>query len=380
MYSAQQLESLIDGLYEASLDAGAWRRFLGGLAATLNGKLPTLFLHDTEKKSGSLAISVDWESSLVRDYQEYFSKRNVWLSGGLHLLQVGKVRTSHMMCSRQELLKSEFYAGICKRADFTQGIGATLLEDGTKTSNIAIFADSRHEIGAEQMSLLSALVPHLQRALKTHLYLADVQGRAHDMLAAVNALATGLILVGQQGKVLFMNETAEELIRSHGLRVEQGMLRAFRAADTAALLKMIGLAAKTSARESQHPGGSMTIRHPISGAALELTVTPIRTHEVFSLTERAVAALYISHPTPVRYDSRALAAYGLTPAEHKIAEVIAGGLRATEAAQALGVGYNTVKTHLRRIFQKTQTRRQADLLRLMQANAAPVVRRMPSRR
>ena len=380
MYSAQRLERLVDCLYEASLDASIWPCFLTELAQTLNGTMPTLFLHDTEKQSGALAISVGWDNHLIRDYQAYFSQRNVWLRGGSHLLQVGKVRTSHMMCSRREFLKSEWYAGVCKPNGFSQGIGATLLKEGTKTSNIAIMADANQELGTEQMSLLATLVPHLQRALKTHLFLTDKQARANDLLAAVNALATGLILVGRHAKVLFMNETALELTRSHALRVERGVLRTLRANDTATLLKLIGLAAQTSAHKSLHAGGSLPLRHPGTGAVLELTVTPIRTHEVFALTERAVAAIYASQPTPARYQSDALTAYGLTPAEHKVADAIARGLRAVEAAQFLDIRYNTVKTHLKQIFQKTQTRKQADLLRLMHANTAPPVRRPSSRR
>jgi DNA-binding CsgD family transcriptional regulator len=372
MYTTDDLDPLIDCLYEASLDPAQWPRFLGGLASRLNGVMPTLFLHDTHAQRGTLAFNVGWDGSLVRAYKDYLSERNVWLRGGTHLLQIGKVRTSHMMCSRRELLKSEWYADVCKPFGFSQGIGATVFKDGSRTSNIAVFADSQQEFGAEQMALVSALLPHLQRALKAHLHLAAERSRAQDLMAALDGLVTGLILVGSGAKVLYMNQAAEEIIRSRaGLLVEGGTLKALRSNDTSALQALIGAAAQTSARHAQHAGGTLEIKRLI-GPPLELMVSPIRAHPVSTLTEPAVAALYVTVPQEVRFESQVLACYGLTPTEIKVAQAIAQGLSGSQAAASLGIRYNTLKTHLKRIFQKTHTRRQADLLRLMGAGAISV--------
>jgi DNA-binding CsgD family transcriptional regulator len=63
--------------------------------------------------------------------------------------------------------------------------------------------------------------------------------------------------------------------------------------------------------------------------------------------------------------------YRLTPAELKVfrATVEVGGV-ATVAA-ALAMSEATVKTHLNRLFHKTGTRRQADLVRLATSLADP---------
>jgi DNA-binding CsgD family transcriptional regulator len=41
------------------------------------------------------------------------------------------------------------------------------------------------------------------------------------------------------------------------------------------------------------------------------------------------------------------------------------------AAEALGISETTVKTHLRNLFQKTDCRRQADLVKLVAGAASP---------
>ena len=62
----------------------------------------------------------------------------------------------------------------------------------------------------------------------------------------------------------------------------------------------------------------------------------------------------------------------LTPSELRvlIAVVEVGGVR--ETADALGLGEPTVKTHLNRLFTKTGTRRQADLVNLMAGFSSPL--------
>ena len=69
------------------------------------------------------------------------------------------------------------------------------------------------------------------------------------------------------------------------------------------------------------------------------------------------------------------AVYGLTKAETALFQMIAEGASIAEAAARRQVSLATVKTQLRHLFHKTETRRQADLVRL-----ANTVGRLPSAR
>jgi DNA-binding CsgD family transcriptional regulator len=57
--------------------------------------------------------------------------------------------------------------------------------------------------------------------------------------------------------------------------------------------------------------------------------------------------------------------YGLRPAEATLASVLTNGKGLKDAADELHISLNTAKTHLRRIFDKTGTKRQAELVRLV---------------
>ena len=57
--------------------------------------------------------------------------------------------------------------------------------------------------------------------------------------------------------------------------------------------------------------------------------------------------------------------FGLTKAEQGLLDILAQGASLPDAAQMLGVARSTARTHLQRLFDKTGTRRQVDLLRMV---------------
>ena len=90
---------------------------------------------------------------------------------------------------------------------------------------------------------------------------------------------------------------------------------------------------------------------------------------------RAVAAVFVQKASldmPSPQDAIAKF-YKLTPTEQRVlfAIVEIGGV--PEVAEAMGISASTVKTHLRRLFAKTGTDRQADLVKLVAGYANPLV-------
>ena len=57
--------------------------------------------------------------------------------------------------------------------------------------------------------------------------------------------------------------------------------------------------------------------------------------------------------------------HAITPAESRVLDLVSRGLNAVEIARALGIAASTVRTHLQRLFQKTQTTRQTELVRFV---------------
>jgi DNA-binding CsgD family transcriptional regulator len=62
--------------------------------------------------------------------------------------------------------------------------------------------------------------------------------------------------------------------------------------------------------------------------------------------------------------------FGFTPAEARLAAALIDGSSVVEAARQLSISVNTARTHMKHIFEKTQTRRQTELAVLLVSTAA----------
>jgi|SRR5262245_14327145 len=54
--------------------------------------------------------------------------------------------------------------------------------------------------------------------------------------------------------------------------------------------------------------------------------------------------------------------FGLSPAEARLAVLLFGGASLRSCAMALGIQYETARSYLKSVFQKTGTHRQAELV------------------
>jgi DNA-binding CsgD family transcriptional regulator len=88
----------------------------------------------------------------------------------------------------------------------------------------------------------------------------------------------------------------------------------------------------------------------------------------------AVAVLFITDPDRGQAPADLLCGdlYGLTAAEVRLVSALLEHSGLTAAAKALGVSRNTAHSQLASVFQKTGTRSQSELLRLILGSIAPV--------
>ena len=97
-----------------------------------------------------------------------------------------------------------------------------------------------------------------------------------------------------------------------------------------------------------------------------------REHAVQELASKTNAVLFVDdpndadNPAPADLYSRT---FRLTPAEARLAVHLASGASLMETADEFGVTHNTVRAQLRAIFDKTETHRQIDLVRLLQRSS-----------
>lgn len=352
VYCEAVVESLIQRIYEVAVGAASWTSFLMFLAVTFDSGFPSLYFVDDANRQGSIAISVGMDENLLRTYGEYYHERNIWIQRSRGLFRPGVVRSSDAMCSKRDFLRSEWYADFCRPLNWTQGLGATVLADGTMTANIGVFSDDhRPSYGGSDVALLNALMPHLQRGLMMYRKLAASQARGRALQAILENVSTPVLLITAAGKVMFLNAAAERLITAaDGLTIESGILQTSAPHETNLLRALVSGAANTSSGRGQASGGTLSVSRSFGHEPLEVLVTPLPSRkDDWLLSQPPVAAVFVKDRSPAALadDAALIRLYRLTAAEAKVAVRVCRGLPVKEISRDLNISYNTIKTHPR---------------------------------
>jgi DNA-binding CsgD family transcriptional regulator len=241
----------------------------------------------------------------------------------------------------------------------------------------AIRHRSARPFGEEEVSLVKILMPHLQRAVTLHRRITDLERQKNAVAQAFDHWSLGVILLDAKGRVLLMNRKAEEIANQRdGLTSHADGVRAAQNGESSALRVLIQDAISTRLGHGGRAGGAIALTRPSLKTPLNVLVTPLFPEKGLPAQPGAIAALFVSDPD-VREESdedvvRRL--YALTPAEAALVGRLIAGEDLRRAAETLSVSMNTARTHLKRVFEKTRTKRQAELVQLILRSPAQIRR------
>lgn len=174
----------------------------------------------------------------------------------------------------------------------------------------------------------------------------------------------GAMLMTAEGRLRLANGIAMEILqKKDGLLLERTGLVADRATDTRMLQKLLQDAIKTP--ELGEPKDSpLTLQRKTAHSALVVRVIPGPGLECWPGVENRTALLKLyDQDLGLQVDVADLCRlYGLTRGEATLAVHLVQGKSIDEAAAELFISPHTARTHLKRIFMKTDTHRQTELV------------------
>jgi DNA-binding CsgD family transcriptional regulator len=189
--------------------------------------------------------------------------------------------------------------------------------------------------------------------------------------AALDALALAVLVVDRQGHILHANREAAELLeRPEGALSSQpsggGCLCARSAEGRSRLHALIQAACDGRSGEA---GGFLHLEgRGAEEPGVSVCVSPLDTAEAPG--RAVVVARLLRAQGRIEVQLRTL--FGLTRAEAQVGAALARGSALAEIAGELGISVTTARTHVARIFLKTGTRQQSQLVALVAAFQLPV--------
>ena len=364
---------LVGAIYDCALAPERWplvladcATFIGAWSASLIGKgrggsQSAMFYHDN-------AMSVE-------NIAAYFTKY-VALdpSTGAHLMAPidTPISTADIM-DIDELYETRFY----REWAAPQGLVDSIMVPLERSANwAAMFALLLHTTSApveicKQRAAL--LVPHIRRAALIGKVVEQRSIEATGLKEAFDGLAAGMFLIDADGLLVHANAAGRKMLeRADVLSIRQNRLIATTNAATDELAALFSAAADGDA--ALGTSGISVSLDDRNGERYVAHVLPLTGGQRSGTHAAAVAALFLHRANlDIVEPPEAMAkAYGLTLSELRVlmAIVHVGGV--PETAEALGIAETTAKTHLHRVFAKTGTSRQAELVKLVAGFAGPL--------
>ena len=376
MRSERTTLDLIALIYDAAGDTERWPAFLETFRQASRSSATNLFVQDLGSQEFSLAAAVGMDPCYQRSYENYYKTRNVYLIHGDHLLRTGSVRLGRAMCPDSIALRSEFYNDWIAPQKQRHGMLGVVYRRRSLVSMLGgIRFRGAQSFGEEEVSLVKLLMPHLQRAVSLHRRLADLEKQKTAATDALDCWSLGVVLLDNHGRVLLMNRKAEEIMSQRdGLSLAADGLHAALPSEASVLHRLIQDSIATRMGKGGNSGGAVALSRTSSKRAFNLLVTPLFSQKALPTQKGAVAAIFLSDPDAREETDAELVRqlFDLTPAEAQLTALLISGEDLKHVAQILQVSMNTARTHLKRVFDKTGTTRQAELVRLLLQSPAQV--------
>jgi DNA-binding CsgD family transcriptional regulator len=362
MVTVEAFSRLVSGIYAAAVTPEHWESALEEIRRTLGGTIGTLI----ESAGGAWTIQATTAPAEVgKAYAEHYYRLDYVLAG-VENGPAGVVRTGTELIAART--NKEFYNDWMRPNGIEDGLFVGLT-GGQSLSCLIVASPRRSESfdTLERLKLLNGLVPHLQQTLRTQNKLAAVAQSKVDLVRALEAIRHGIIIVGSGWWVITLNTAAERILRAEdGLKLSSARIAATSVTAEHKLQRSL-YAAITDDDSKIRSGRSFVCERPSGKRPYVVHVLPLRRGATDETRTEAKALVLILDPDQGSEPAASLLGrlYGLTVAEADVAVRIARGANLKEISDGLSVSITTVRKHLQHVYDKTDTHRQAELVRLL---------------
>jgi DNA-binding CsgD family transcriptional regulator/PAS domain-containing protein len=383
MISIEKFSELVAAIYAAALDPSEWTRFSGLLVESTTSILGGVGVFDVAKNG---FVQTFGHGIPVGYFERYdaVAQFNPLLPYAA-LSKPGDLLVNSAIIPEEEFIKSRFFTEFCEPFGLRDSMSVVCLRSGTRIALVVTNrALSQPLYTTNDGDLLKLLSPHICRAM-TISDAFDLRTIKSDGLeAALDGLAVGVFLIDAQGGVVHHNRAAERMsLQGNVVTVREQRLWPAHPVSRAALAAALTPGVEHGIPTISAPFivGTPTIAlHSADSttAGMIATLLPLAPSHQFASVDTLNAhwAVFVQDPhTALPMPGEAFGKlYNLTPAELRVALALSPGLTPEAAAEILGLGLPTIRTHLQRIFAKTGTNRHTDFVRLMLATMPPLAR------
>jgi DNA-binding CsgD family transcriptional regulator/PAS domain-containing protein len=365
---------LIRDLYDAADDPRAWQATLTELNGNLSGQhliAAEVAAHPSASDPGLLlaADDVGVASRLLRDpgqpdpYDTPTMRRR--------LIAARRVFHGHELVAPMELQASAFHAErLVPAGQLAHSLCTTFEVEPGVLLRVVQWRPVRRPFSETERQALDMLAPPLLGAARLRRASRRVDEREALQQGLFDVFNDALFIVDADARIRFRNDAAARWMANMAIDGPRLQLTGADGSDLLApRLRQVVQAGPGSMQEAF--ACFALVRADLAETFVTVTRLPAQARR--NGAEAAVFVRDLARAWPLGALDALREAFALTPAETRVAGCLAEGLDAGECAERLGISVETVRHHTKQLLQKTRTRRQSELVRLL-VKAVPNVR------
>jgi DNA-binding CsgD family transcriptional regulator len=356
-----EFSSLIGTIYDCILERGHWTGVLERICLLIGGTAASLNVHSLPAQQPELLVEFGTNPLFSESYRTTYGRINPLFAAAILHMSQGDVSTLYNTVDVVEFRSSRFYLEWVGPQGWGDWVAGVVIRSVSSLSLLAVARAAENGPFAEsQVALLRLLLPHVQRAVVLGRLLDGGDAQRAGMAALLDRISVAAFMIDCAGVLIHSNAAATTVLADGAiLRMRNGVLQP----QDAVVARLLG--------------------GVLSGETAEPVVAPIDTLEGKRLVSivppsqasglHAILLVTVPEPELPLAGRIIMEAYRLTPAELRVLVPLLGGKTLDQIALELSISHRTVKAHVQKLFSKTGTTRQADLVREVLRLAPPLV-------
>jgi DNA-binding CsgD family transcriptional regulator/PAS domain-containing protein len=370
------LSRSIADIYDCAVEPAHWTGTLTRLNARLNGAYTGFALSDPSANLPRMAAFSPWDPEMLRRLSVEFSPADVPALAAVMANDVDVGATQLGTMDEASFQATAFFQDWVAPQGLRDAYCVTFVRAPARFGLLTFTTRAdRDAILPEESAFMSLLSPHVRRAVMIGDLLDEPTLSARIFRSALDHLSVPVVLTDAASRILYANERAETLL-SLGAPIRRdrhGRLAPANPAMAAGLADAVARTAGDAASDLGARGIGLPVSAPGAAGAIAY-VLPLNRGAALTNQSEAAAAVFVAttHATLPPKDEVVASLYGLSRAEARVFLEIGQGRSIAEAAAALGISQNTVKSQLNRVYAGAGVHRQSDLARLLLGLSQPV--------
>lgn len=359
--SEDQFSSIIDNIYSASADTSQWHDVIKDVGAASGGFGGSLALWDMQQRQPPISYNQGFPDDFWDNYcthliasdplaPAFAARPELEIYTGEMLISEEVNRTNEVRRLAREATDQEYCYGA--RLFSRHGLESTLILGRTSDQGAA---------SADDIARLAVFLPHLRRSV---LLGRNIGERLSG--AALDALSFGVMILDELGQVSFANSAMSAIAATRdGLRFNSAGLTLSNAEEDKVFRRLVENTRRRTFLGSPSRT-ALSATRPSGRRAYSILVCPFPRNDVYPALGNPVL-ICVSDPAQASRitEGTLMALYHLTPAEARLAINLIHFGNLAEAATKSALTEGSARQYLKRIFEKTGTRGQVELVALI---------------